>query len=128
MGVKTLVEIDMEGVRKALAVAGYINDWKQGSDAEIKDLLFKAIGCYGVKEVNSNFVEQKIYDEEFAARKDAELKVFKLEKKLNKYKKAVDEIQTEIKEDTHEDYKSGLRRAIQIINSSVSRDNWWEVH
>ena len=110
----------MESARKALAVAGYIRDWKQCSDDEIKNLLFEAIGCYGIKDANTNFVEQRIYDEEFEARKDAELKAFKLEKKLNNYKKAVDEIQTEIKEDTCEDYKSGLRRAIQIINSSVS--------
>ena len=120
MGVKTLIEIDMEGARKALAVGGYIRDWKSGSDDEIKSVLFRAIGCYGIKEADTNVVEQNVYDEEFAARKDAELKAFKLEKKLNKYKKAVDEIQTEIKEDTCEDYKSGLRRAIQIINSSVS--------
>ena len=120
MCVKALVEIDMESARKALAVGGYINDWRQGSDAEIKDILFKAVGCYGIEDAGVNFVEQKSYDEEFAARKDAELKAYKLEKKLNKYKKAVDEIQTEIKEDTCEDYKQGLRRAIQIINSSVS--------
>ena len=122
MGVKALVEIDMEWARKSLAIAGFIPNCKSGSDAEIKNLLFKAIGCYGVKEVNSNFVEQKSYDEEFAARKDAELKTFKLERKLNKYKKAVDEIQDEIKEDTCEDYTLGLKRAVQIINNSISGD------
>ena len=92
MSVKNLIELDMEGARKALAVAGYIRDWKQGSDDEIKSILFDVLGCYGIKDANTNFVEQRIYDEELEARKDAELKAYKLEKKLNKYKKAVDEI------------------------------------
>ncbi len=122
MSIKTLVEIDMDWARKSLAIAGFIPDCKSGSDDEIKDFIFKAIGCYGVKDANTNFVEQKVYDEEFAARKDAELETFKIEKKLNKYKKAVSQIQNELEEEVNEDYRQGLRRALQIINSSVSGD------